>query len=162
MGETENVSCSFDIDGVLNSEDYAVYRYVTKKFDTDQFVDERAVAFLNYIIDQTQAKIVLSSSWRGNFNETNKRLINAGCKYELFDKTPHFESRHRGSEIQAWIDEYEKTHEPLESYVILDDDNDMLDEQENNFVQCNFIHGLTSYDCYKAIEILNGNGTTGA
>lgn len=54
-----------DVDGCLNSEDYAVYRYVTKKFDTDQFVDERAVAFLNYIIGQTQAKVVLSSSWRG-------------------------------------------------------------------------------------------------
>lgn len=151
-----------DVDGILNSDDYAIYRYETKKFDTDQFIDERPVAFLNYIIGQTQAKIVLSSSWRANFNETNERLIKAGCKYELFDKTPYLKSRHRGSEIQAWIDKYEKEHEPLESYVILDDDNDMLDEQRNNFVRCNFIHGLTSHDCYKAIEILNSNGTTGA
>lgn len=155
MGETENVSCSFDIDGVINSEDYAIYRYVTKKFDSDAFIDERAVAFLNYIIDETKARIILSSSWRGDFDETNERLINAGCKYELFDKTPYLESRHRGSEIQAWIDEYEKTHEPLESYVILDDDDDMLPEQKNNFVHCNFQHGLTCVDVYKAIDILN-------
>lgn len=45
----------------------------------------------------------------------------------------------------------------MESYVILDDDNDIVDGQEKNFVQCNFIHGLTSVDCYKAIGILNND-----
>lgn len=148
------MSSSFDIDGVINSEDYAVYRHVTKQFNKDQFIDERAVAFLNYLIDQTGAKVVLSSSWRGSFEETENRLKAAGFNYEFFDKTPYLESRHRGSEIKAWIDEYEKDHEPLESYVIIDDDNDILEDQEKNFVQCNFIHGLTSVDCYKAIGIL--------
>lgn len=151
-----------DVDGCLNSEDYAVYRYVTKKFDTDQFVDERAVAFLNYIIAQTQAKVVLSSSWRGDWINAEKRLKNNGFDYSIYDITPYDPTRFRGKEIKMWIDKYEKDHEPLESYVILDDDNDMLDEQRNNFVRCNFIHGLTSHDCYKAIEILNSNGTTGA
>lgn len=146
-----------DIDGVINSEDYAVYRYETKQFNKDQFIDERAVAFLNYLIDQTEAKVVLSSSWRGSFDETLERLKVAGFKYDFFDKTPYLESRHRGSEIQAWIDNYEKDHEPLESYVIIDDDNDILEDQEKNFVQCNFIHGLTSVDCYKAIGILNND-----
>lgn len=144
-----------DVDGVINSEDYAVYRYAAKKYDSDEFIDERAVAFLNYIIDKTQAKIVLSSSWRGNFDETYERLKKVGFKYNFFDKTPYLESRHRGSEIQKWIDEYEKTHKPLESYVILDDDDDMLDEQSEHFVHCNCVHGLTWHDCYKAIEILN-------
>lgn len=144
-----------DIDGVLNSEDYAVYRYETKQFNKDQFIDERAVAFLNYIIDQTEAKVVLSSSWRGNFEETENRLKSAGFKYEFFDKTPYLGSRHRGSEIKAWIDEYEKIHEPIERYVILDDDSDMLPGQLDNFIQCNFIHGLTTEEAYKAITILN-------
>lgn len=146
-----------DIDGVINSEDYAVYRYETKQFNKDQFIDERAVAFLNYLIDQTEAKVVLSSSWRGSFEETENRLKAAGFKYEFFDKTPYLGSRHRGSEIKAWIEEYEKNNEPLESYVIIDDDNDILEDQEKNFVQCNFIHGLTSVDCYKAIGILNND-----
>ena len=144
-----------DIDGVINSEDYAMYRHETKKFDLDEAIDERAVAFLNYIIDQTEAKVVLSSSWRGSFEETENRLKAAGFKYDFFDKTPYHTTRHRGTEIQEWIDKYEKDHEPIESYVIIDDDNDMLESQENNFVQCNFVHGLTSHDCYKAIEILN-------
>lgn len=151
------MSFSFDIDGCLNSEDYAVYRYTTKQFHLDQFIDERAVAFLNYIIEETNARIVLSSSWRGSYEETYDRLVKCGFKYDFFDKTPYHTSRHRGTEIQEWIDKYEETHEPLESYVIIDDDNDMLESQEDNFVQCNFVHGLTSHDCYKAINILNKN-----
>ena len=146
-----------DVDGCINSEDYAVYRYETKQFNKDQFIDERAVAFLNYLIDQTEAKVVLSSSWRGSFEETENRFKAAGFKYEFFDKTPYLGNRHRGSEIKAWIEEYEKNNEPLESYVIIDDDNDILEDQEKNFVQCNFIHGLTSVDCYKAIGILNND-----
>ena len=51
-----------DIDGIMNSEDYAVYRIKSKKFDSDQFIDERAVVFLNYIIEETGAEVVLSSS----------------------------------------------------------------------------------------------------
>lgn len=144
-----------DVDGVINSEDYAVYRYETKQFNKDQFIDERAVAFLNYLIDQTGAKVVLSSSWRNDVPRTLEMMRRNGFQYDFFDFTPYLESCHRGSEIQAWIDNYEKDHEPLESYVIIDDDNDILDGQEKNFVQCNFIHGLTSVDCYKAIGILN-------
>ena len=148
--------CFLDIDGVINSEDYALYRYESKKFDLDEFIDERAVTLLNYIIKKTDAKVVLSSSWRGDIENTEKRLKDAGFKYDIFDITPYCVSRVRGEEIQAWIDKYEKDHEPLESYVIIDDDDDMLPEQKNNFVHCNFQHGLTCVDVYKAIGILKG------
>lgn len=146
-----------DIDGVINSEDYAVYRHEASQFNKDEFIDERAVAFLNYLIGQTGAKVVLSSSWRNDVPRTLEMMRRNGFQYDFFDFTPYLESRHRGNEIQAWIDNYEKDHEPLESYVILDDDNDIVDGQEKNFVQCNFIHGLTSVDCYKAIGILNND-----
>jgi hypothetical protein len=144
-----------DIDGVLNSEDYANYRYRGKHIDLDEFFDERPIILLNNIIEETGAEIVLSSSWRASSEEVLERMTKQGFKYSIFDITPYLESRHRGSEIQAWIDKWEKTHEPLESYVILDDDNDMLEDQENNFVQCDFWHGLTSKETYKAISILN-------
>lgn len=144
-----------DIDGIINSEDYALYRYESKKFDLDEFIDERAVALLNYIIKKTDAKVVLSSSWRGDRENTEKRLKAGGFKYDIFDITPYEPTRYRGKEIKMWIDKYEKDHEPLESYVIIDDDDDMLPEQKNNFVHCNFQHGLTCVDVYKAIDILN-------
>ena len=144
-----------DIDGVINSEDYAVYRYLSKQFDTDEFIDERAVVFLNHIIEQTGAKVVLSSSWRADYEKTEERLKTAGFKFDLFDKTPYHYSRHRGTEIKMWIDKYEKEHGPLESYAIIDDDGDMLPEQKQNFVQCSANHGLTVQDAFETIGILN-------
>jgi histidinol phosphatase-like enzyme len=149
--------CFLDIDGVINSEDYAIYRFYGKKFDLDEFIDERPIVMLNYIIEQTDAKVVLSSSWRRDWENTEKRLKAGGFQYNIFDVTPYDPNRFRGKEIKMWIDKYEKDHEPLESYVILDDDDDMLPEQENNFVHCNFQHGLTCKETYKAIDILNGD-----
>lgn len=149
-----------DVDGVINSEDYALYRFYGNKLTLDEYFDERPIVLLNYIIEQTGAKVVLSSSWRGDLENTEKRLKAGGFKYDIFDITPYEPNRYRGKEIKMWIDKYEKDHEPLESYVILDDDNDMLPEQENSFVQCDFQHGLTCKEAYKAIDILNNGNCT--
>lgn len=53
-----------------------------------------------------------------------------------------------------------------DNYVILDDDNDMLDSQRNNFVRCannkshpdhiDIGYGLTRICAEKAVDILNG------
>ena len=66
----------------------------------------------------------------------------------------------RGDEIQHWLD-----HNEVESYVILDDDDDMLASQMANFVKTsgNETHadcidigyGLTDICTAKAINILN-------
>ena len=42
-----------------------------------------------------------------------------------------------------------------ESFVILDDDSDMLPEQMNNFIHVDGQVGLTDRDVLTAIEILN-------
>ena len=47
-----------DIDGVINSEDYAIYRFYGKKFDLDEFIDERPIVMLNYIIEKTGANSI--------------------------------------------------------------------------------------------------------
>lgn len=144
-----------DIDGVLNSEDYAIYRYYGHKVDEEHaFIDKRAIIFLNYILKETDAELVLSSSWRGS-DTTNQVLKDNGLSKDLFDSTPYLDSRFRGDEIQKWIDDYESNNPKLESYVIIDDDTDMRPEQKENFVHCDCFHGLTSIDCYKAIDILN-------
>ena len=43
----------------------------------------------------------------------------------------------------------------IESYVILDDDSDMLPDQMNNFIRVDANIGLTYSDVCKAIKILN-------
>ena len=169
-----------DIDGVLNSEDWFAYRiYCVKNnmvnilmnfVDTDDrnikhkltMLDDRAIANLNRIVEETGCKVVLSSSWRSSIESENiftQNLLKLkGFKYEFYDVTPRlwfsdFSTR-RGEEIKFWLDKESEKHE-IESFVILDDDSDMLPEQMNNFIHVDGQVGLTDRDVLTAIEILN-------
>ena len=57
----------------------------------------------------------------------------------------------RGNEIQDWID----NNDNIESYVILDDDSDMLESQLFNFVQTDTYEGLTEREVKLCKLILN-------
>ena len=75
----------------------------------------------------------------------------AGLLRPIYGITPFSKDRHRGTEIKRWLDDHpEVTH-----YVILDDDNDMLEEQFEHFVQTSWTEGLNEECSDKAIEILN-------
>lgn len=169
-----------DIDGVLNSENWFAYRiYCVKNnmvnilmnfVDTDDrnikhkltMLDDRAIANLNRIIEETGCKVVLSSSWRSSIESENiftQNLLKLkGFKYEFYDVTPRLWfsdfSIRRGEEIKFWLDKESEKHE-IESFVILDDDSDMLPEQINNFIHVDGQVGLTDRDVLTAIEILN-------
>ena len=169
-----------DIDGVLNSENWFAYRiYCVKNnmvnilmnfVDTDDrnikhkltMLDDRAIANLNRIIEETGCKVVLSSSWRSSIESENiftQNLLKLkGFKYEFYDVTPRLWfsdfSIRRGEEIKFWLDKESEKHE-IESFVILDDDSDMLPEQMNNFIHVDGQVGLTDRDVLIAIEILN-------
>ena len=169
-----------DIDGVLNSENWFAYRiYCVKNnmvnilmnfVDTDDrnikhkltMLDDRAIANLNRIIEETGCKVVLSSSWRSSIESENiftQNLLKLkGFKYEFYDVTPRLWfsdfSIRRGEEIKFVLDKESEKHE-IESFVILDDDSDILPEQMNNFIHVDGQVGLTDRDVLAAIEILN-------
>lgn len=169
-----------DIDGVLNSENWFAYRiYCVKNnmvnilmnfVDTDDrnikhkltMLDDRAIANLNRIVEETGCKVVLSSSWRSSIESENiftQNLLKLkGFKYEFYDVTPRLWfsdfSIRRGEEIKFWLDKESEKH-GIESFVILDDDSDMLPEQMNNFIHVDGQVGLTDRDVLTAIEILN-------
>ena len=169
-----------DIDGVLNSENWFAYRiYCVKNnmvnilmnfVDTDDrnikhkltMLDDRAIANLNRIVEETGCKVVLSSSWRSSIESENiftQNLLKLkGFKYEFYDVTPRLWfsdfSIRRGEEIKFWLDKESEKHE-IESFAILDDDSDMLPEQMNNFIHVDGQVGLTDRDVLTAIEILN-------
>lgn len=102
-------------------------------YDGTMFVNDNKIKILKEIIDRTDAKVVLSSTWRigwkhldmgltetwaiRDFIELRDKLLEFGI--ELYDKTPIFDKfmRRRGEEIQAWLD----AHEDVEGYVIIDD-----------------------------------------
>jgi len=153
-----------DIDGVLNviPQGHDAYGGI---FHSD-FVEN-----LKRIIDETDAKIVLSSSWRHSGEAKMLAMWEfRNLPGELIGLTPDlyrfldFEGERtmvRGDEIQAVLDRETE----ITNYVILDDDTDMLSSQLGNFVCCanNINHpdcidigyGLTKECANKAIRILN-------
>jgi CO dehydrogenase/acetyl-CoA synthase alpha subunit len=144
------------------------------KFDTreehikNQF-DPESVEYLNSITDETGAKIVVSSSWRSGrtVDDLQKLFQFVGITGEVIDKTSRLNfanwntSVPRGCEIEHWID----THKELlgqdkydyKSYVILDDDSDMVYYQKDNFFKTSFYEGLTRDIANNVINFLNGN-----
>jgi hypothetical protein len=113
-------------------------------------IDPNAVKLINCIIAMTNAEIVVSSTWRSDWN-IPYLLRYAGLIRPIYGITPLSKDRHRGREIKEWLDE----HPEVTNYVIIDDDNDMLEEQEPHFVQTSWYEGINDYNVEKAIEILN-------
>ena len=152
-----------DIDGVLNSEEFFETlpykehdKYIEAGYNEDQAfglcnIDSVPVTKLNYLLSQTMAKIVVSSSWRGSDPKLQETFAIVGIPHYI-DITPYHKNRHRGTEIQMWLDK----HPEVENYVILDDDNDMLEHQLEHFIQTNWMkRGLSDENVEQAINILN-------
>lgn len=123
------------------------------------------------ICDKSNAKVVISSSWRGSENYIPKiyyilRDILKNNGIEVIGNTPHLSAEFdisrskckygtgRAAEVNKWINEHE-----VDSFVILDDEDwDWSDYgYENNWIQPTWYGngGLKREHVDKAIEILN-------
>jgi hypothetical protein len=158
-----------DIDGVLNVEVFInafwmickigkLSRPEAKQLFKVEMRDKYGNLFcpttinaLKYLIEETGAKIVISSTWRAS----GLKIMQEMWKHrelpgEIIDITPFSESRERGYEIEEWL-----KHNPVDNYVIIDDDRDMLPEQQDSFVKTDPIYGLTLSKALDCIKILN-------
>jgi hypothetical protein len=157
-----------DIDGVLNTEVFVrAYFGILKRLGKDRIeakaqakselrdefgitFDPMATDMLDLIIKETGAKIVISSTWRASGLRVMQTMWEMrDLPGEVIDVTPRLNTP-RGEEIAEWLRE-----NLVDSYVILDDDKDMLPEQELHFVQTDGQYGLTRKDALKCIDILN-------
>ena len=144
-----------DFDGVLNSD-----KYVRKHGNFGLIIDPSRMLLLKQIIDETNAKIVLSTSWREHWNSMENHCDFMGItinsifrKYrlEIFDKTPKMNFK-REEEILRWLEDYPC----VTNFVILDDRLINHSELNEHFVwTCNFRDGLDEENVKKAINILN-------
>ena len=155
-----------DIDGVLNT------CWWDRKTPVDKYgyaFDPNAVANLRRIVEETGASIVISSSWKcmglSQMEEmwdvrnlpgkiigitpnsvSDELLVNADIdSIELF----HI----RGEEIKEWLTRHGKH---VSHYVIIDDMDNMLPEQQAHFVHTNPEVGITEENAVQAITILCG------
>lgn len=151
-----------DIDGVLNSYLYDSQRDLNKQTE----IDESRLPLVKKIVDETSAKIVLSSTWRLQWDKQREKCGKDGsylnetfAKFglEIYDKTPDFGIlADRADEVRAWL---ESTQDTIESFVIIDDYRYGWEKLSDNFVKTNphFGLGLEEEHVNKAIAILNNS-----
>lgn len=180
-----------DIDGVLNGYNFwnllgwkiacflknkhikNWYRKVSDPFG----VHKTKVKRLSKIVKNTNAKIVMSSSWRGGFwnvpyeekTDHQKKLTDLLNKYniEVIDITPKSKTGRRDEEIISWLS---KNEEKVKGFIILDDERfDLECFAESNLIQTSSVKkgdiikghwqentGLKRKHVKRAINYLNG------
>jgi hypothetical protein len=147
-----------DVDGVLNiySKSYITYAY--KKDKSVEYVEPFLLKRLEWILKETSAKIVISSSWRLTMDDLQNVFEAAGFEMwdEVIGRTSISKFRYRGEEIMDWLDH----HKDVEKYVVLEDEiDDVCGEKCNNIPKENVVevdmrNGLTHQDVQNTIEIL--------
>lgn len=140
-----------DIDGVLNSARSALAfgRYPMRPDGVDlALFDEVAVAMLRRIAVLANAQIVLSSSWRENFDYAD---IGTALNLPITGQTPSLRGCRRGQEIQHWLDD----HPQVTHWAILDDMDHMLPVQRTHLIQTSSQDGLRHADALHLCELLD-------
>lgn len=158
-----------DIDGVLNTERWHC------QTDSNELQDEYgykfdpvAVTNLSKIIEETGADIVISSSWKFmGLSKMRKMWKDRKLPGNVIGITPNTVSDEfllnvdldnmdimaiRGQEVKEWL---MLNKNEITNYVILDDMNDIIQEQESHFVWIDPEVGITSGNAVQAIFILN-------
>jgi len=151
-----------DIDGVLNCEEayrsgaceYTEWIWEDGRKDHYQRFCSWSKDLLNKLIDETGAKIVISSTWRHSGIEFMRKVWEMEeMSGEIIGITPSMrtEGIHipRGMEIEYYLKEdlkfshinWDKESQRdymkesgVDNYIIIDDDSDMLYKQRNHFV----------------------------
>ena len=145
-----------DVDGVLNHKECWKHRPALSH--PSIVFGKECVEQLNRIIKETNAKLVISSTWR-LYKDHYDALVNeeiSGIKGEFIGETPDLlpditRETSRGLEIKEWLKEF---GEPCK-FIILDDDSDM-DDLIDHLLQTDFMgKGLTKEIADFAISILN-------
>ena len=135
----------------MNSSNY--YKTInTKEKNWDRF-NPISVELLKKLIDETDAKIVITSSWRfGAKQLLFKELSKTGLKKYLHKhwETPQLYRNKRGNEIKLWLNH----HIEVNKYVIIDDADEILDEQVEYFIMTKIETGFEEEHYQKARNIL--------
>lgn len=151
-----------DFDGVLNYIDFKP-DYEIEGINKEDILCPKCIENLNYIIENTDADIVISSSWRLFFEIERLREILELCGFKfsskVVDYTPQGAQKklselvYRGNEIEEWIQD--NCINPRLNIVILDDNSDM-EHLTKDLLQTDFYgEGLTKSIAKTAVERLN-------
>ena len=154
-----------DIDGVLNSgRSFIAFAKNARsaEFENDAYwfkitkstIDPVSVGLLNKVLEDFDARFVLSSSHRLHFKDGEDKLdkiqafmSNLGVLGERCIGYTPYSNTIRGKEIAHWINDNKDSY-PIEHMIILDDSSDFLPEQMEFHVHCKGGHGITEENYY--------------
>ena len=146
-----------DVDGVLNGQNY--------EYQDPLYVDVNLLHLLKAILDETKCKIVLSTPWRTSATARAALLhfMKAQADINVDDiiigDTPSIKGKKRAFEIEAFLTSQEFLSEYCcTKWCAIDDlalhlQNELL--MKDHFVRTDYRTGITSEDCFNAIQILN-------
>lgn len=143
-----------DIDGVLNSDEHTAFikSFVTYGDNMIEPFDDECLYNLKYIVDETDAKIIITSTWRlfpEYLNLLMNKLEEYGLDKNVISLTISNKYKDKLQEIAVKLKKLGITE-----YVVLDNDNTLnLDRH----VITNNATGLTEIDAKQAIKILTYN-----
>lgn len=176
---SKNKIIFLDIDGVLNNDVwmdgdrwtnvFPLGPYQTRTQAWVPYFDfaPENVRIFNKILNETNASIVVSSSWRKDKTpaELEEILIQNGgvdCLGRIIGKTvDHYPNRRFSEHIPRWkfIEKWMKENAPKDMvFVVLDDDHEAW-SQGHTFVWTDPRVGLTEDNARHAIQVLNGEYT---
>lgn len=143
-----------DIDGVLNSDEHTAFikSFVTYNDNMIEPFDDECLHNLKYIVDETDAKIIITSIWR-LFPEYLYILMNKleeyGLDKSVISLTISNKYKDKLQEIAVKLKKLGITE-----YVVLDNDKTL---NLNRHVITNNATGLTEIDAKQAVKILSFN-----
>lgn len=145
-----------DVDGVLNSVTF-YEKFLSEGIDCDRedILDQTALCRLAKIVRDTNAGIVISSSWRWDANALRILTTQLAVYGIIPIGTTIQEIRvnlSRAEEIRMWL----KEHPEVNNYVVLDDDVMDVEEIASHHIKTNFNKGLEMNHVEQAKKILNG------
>lgn len=147
-----------DVDGVFNSTAWFHALYERKKHAAKHphdHLDPEAIARANRIVEETGAKVVISSTWRigRTVEELQDLFALHGFKGDIVGKTPGGGGGLRGEKILDWLRDI---GEQGASFIAIDDDSYDMDAVADRLVQTDNEVGLTDADADRAIAMLTG------
>ncbi len=129
-----------DVDGVLNN---------AKTLIRGKMLDDKCIIRLKTILDNTNTKLVLSSTWRlrkKNGVKLYKAFVKNGIDPKLLiGKTPNLYKRE--NEIYHWVENHN-----VNKWIAIDDISLKLPKE--HFINTSFFTGLIDDDVKKAIKLL--------
>lgn len=148
-----------DVDGVLNCQTF--YKERSHK---DIEIDTWRISLLNTLCKDNDIQVVISASMRKSHDleELREFFKSYGATFNIIGLTPtlRFPEACRGNEIALWIKDnqelLDEKYYNFRSYVILDDDSDMLYKQRNHLFLCDNYSGLTPSIVYRINYFFSG------